>query len=397
MENVKSKHKKSNKNGTGKKGFSAFIIIAAIIIILLIVFTAAQKLGNMTVTAMVSDVKSYFMSLGAGDGYPYSIKADEVKGMTINNKNVVLLLNDKTTTLTPTAKEIMPTNHKYSNPVMKQNGSKIIVYDLDSGKFRVQSGSDITKEYELDNKIMAAAIGADGNYAVASYGDDVQSVLTVYSKRHKKDFIWNFKNERVVDIALSDNGKYAAVAVLNYSDAKVYSKLYVFNFTSEDYEACFEYKNSILVKVDYVRGENIIAVGNNIRSYINSKMKKTDLSFGSDELHNYCMADNGVSAQITSRYGSSLLSTLTVYSNKNAAEYTVDFDHEVKWVDTDGKYTAVLFDKEIKTYNKKGEQIGDIAFDGEPVRVEIDGTKVYLLTLVGIECFNTKDDTAESR
>lgn len=373
------------------------MMIAAIIIILLIVFTAAQKLGNMTVISMVSDVKSYFMSLGAGEGYPYAVKADTVRGMGMNNKNMILLLNDKTVSLTPTAKEIMPKNHTYSNPVMKQNGSKFIVCDLDSGKFRVQSGTEITKEYELDNRIMAAAVGADGNYAVATYGDDVQSVLTVYSKRHKEDFIWNFKNERVVDIALSDNGKFAAVAVLSYADAKVSSKLYVFNFTSEDYTACFEYKDSILVEVDYVRGESIVAVGNNIRSYIDSKMKKTDLNFGSDELHNYCIADNGVGAQITSRYGSSLLSTLTVYSNKNAVNFTVDFDHEVQWVDTDGKYTAVLFDNEIKTYNKKGEQIGDIAFAGEPIRVQVDGRKVYLLTLVGIECFDIKDNTAESR
>lgn len=392
MAKVKSRMKKKS----GKKGFTALMIIAAIIIILLIVFTAAQKLGNVTVVSMVSDVKAYFMSLGAGDGYPYSVDADEVKGMCTNNKNVILLLNDKTTSLTTTAKEIMSNTHTYSNPVMKQKGSKIIVYDLNSGKFRVQSGADITKEYELENKI-TAAVGSDGNYAVASYGDGVQSVLTVYSKRHKQIFIWNFKDERVVDIALSDNGKKAAVAVVAYDNANIYSKLYVFDFDSEEYTACFEYKNSVLVNVDYTSGGRIIAVGNNIRTCIDSKMQKTDYSFGSDVLHNYSMAENGVSAQVTSKYGSSLLSSLTVYSAKNSKIFEKEYEHEVKWVDTDGKYTAVLFDKEIITYNKKGEQIGDIAFEGEPVRVEIDGSKVYLLTLVGIECFNTKDNTAESR
>ena len=50
-------------------------IVLAVAVVILIVMTAAQKLGNMTVSTFTADVKTYFMSLGSGDGYPYEISA----------------------------------------------------------------------------------------------------------------------------------------------------------------------------------------------------------------------------------------------------------------------------------------------------------------------------------
>lgn len=384
----------TKKRHIGKKAKLIFTVLLVLAVTLLIVITAAQKLGNMTISTMTSDVKAYFMSIGAGEGYPYQIKSDNVKNVEMINSNMVLLLKDKTMMLTSTAKEITPVNHSYANPVMKNKGSKIIVYDLDSGNFRVQSGSEIIKEYENDTDIMAAAIGKRGNYAVGTYGIDVQSVLTVYGKNHKEQFVWKFKSERIIDIDLSDNGKFAAVATVSSNNGDINSKLYVFNFNSSEYVSCFEYNGTTLVKVNYISGTNIIALGNNLRSYITGNtQRQDDQSFGSDELHNYYVTDGGRSALVLSKYGSSALSSLNVYSNKNNAEFTVSFDKEMKWVDCDDRYTAVLFDNEVRTFNKKGEQVGSIAFSGEPVRVEVSGNKTYVLTSVGIQCFDTKGTT----
>ena len=94
-------------------------IVLAVAVVILIVMTAAQKLGNMTVSTFTADVKTYFMSLGSGDGYPYEISAGKVKNITVNNSNLNLLLDNKTISLTSSAKEIMPKSHTYSNPVMK--------------------------------------------------------------------------------------------------------------------------------------------------------------------------------------------------------------------------------------------------------------------------------------
>ena len=58
---------------------------------LLIVGSGIHNLGNMTVNTMVADVKAYFMSLGAGDGYPYDIDAKSVRDIKINNSIIFIL------------------------------------------------------------------------------------------------------------------------------------------------------------------------------------------------------------------------------------------------------------------------------------------------------------------
>lgn len=372
-------------------------IVLAVAVVILIVMTAAQKLGNMTVSTFTADVKTYFMSLGSGDGYPYEISAGKVKNITVNNSNLNLLLDDKTISLTSSAKEIMQKSHTYSNPVMKSKGSKMIVFDLDSGKFRVQRGSDTVIEKSLDKNIMAAAIGSKGNYAVATYGKDAQSVLTVYNKNGKEKFAWNFSDERITDIDLSPNGKYAAVAAIKALNGEISSKLYVFNLSKADeYAACFDYGGTTLLKVNYIKGNNIVAVGDNLKSYIkNNTNRQDDLKFNSDKLHNYCVSQDGSSVLALSKYGSSSLSTLSFYNSSNKERFTVDFDKEIRSVDTDGKYVAVLFDSEVKTFNKRGKQVGTIYFTGEPKRVTVDGGRTYILTGVNIKSYKTRGTTDE--
>lgn len=385
-----------NKKKKGGKLKAVLTVFVAVAVVLLITVTGAQKLGNLTLTAMATDVKAYFMRFSAGDGYPYKLDSDKVKDIKINNSNLFLLLSDRTTVLTPTAKEIMPQEHKYSNPVMKLKGSKAIVYDLNSGRYRIQSGSQIIAEFEEPHNLMCAGIGKGGNYAVATYSDECQSVLTAYSKSRKKQFTYNFKSERVISISLSDNGKFIAVGAISADNGSIHSKLYIFNIGKSEVIKTFDYPSSMIVSVDYVSGNNICVICDNMRSYIrNNTARQNDIKFDSDTLHGYSSANNGAGALVLSRYGSPSLSSLTLYSSGNKAKFTVDFDNEAKWVSTDGKYTAVLFDNVIKTYNGKGKQIGEIYFDGEPVRVEVDSGKTYVLTSTGLNCFKTRGTTDE--
>ena len=373
------------------------MICLAVAVVILIVMTAAQRLGNMTVSTFTSDVKAYFMSLGSGDGYPYEISASKVNNITVNKSNLTLLLDDKTITLTSSAKEIMPKSHTYSNPVMKTRGSKMIVFDLDSGKFRVQNGSDILHEETLDKNIMAAAIGSKGNYAVATYGKDAQSVLKVYSKNGKEKFSWEFKDERITDTDLSPNGKYVAVTAIKAQNGEMSSKLYVFNLSKADnYISCFDYNGTTLLRVNYIKGNSLVAVGDNLKSYIkNNTNRQDDVKFNSDKLHNYCVSQDGSSVLALSKYGSSSLSSLSFYNSSNKEKFTVDFDKEIRSVDTDGKYVAVLFDSEVKTFNNRGKQVGTIYFTGEPQRVVVDGRRTYILTGVNIKSYKTKGTTDE--
>lgn len=374
-----------------KKIKTLLYAILAVVAVLLLVITAAQKLGNVTINTMTAGVKAYFMSMGSGDGFPYDIDSQSVKDMKLNNSNFLVLFDDSTMLLTSTAKEIMPKEHKYSNPVMKTNGNHVIVYDLDSGKYRIQNSSEVVSEAELPNRILAGAIGKKGNYAVATYSDEVQSEVTVYTSSNKKAFSRSFKSETVSAVSLSDNGKYVAVSTVFSKDGKMSSKVYVLNLSSGKDENCFEYDSTVVLRVDYIKGENLSVLGDNLRSYIKNGKKKTDdITFGSDTLHNYSLSQCGNSVLVLSRYGSESLSGLYLYNERNKEKFCVDLDKEIKWVDCDDKYTAVLLENEVRTYDKNGKQIGSISFTGQPLRVAVDGKKTYVLTSASLQCYDTK-------
>lgn len=386
--------KKLNFRITKKTKRFLYTLLVAVVI-LLIAITAAQKLGNVTVRTMFADVRAYFLSMGSGDGFPHNVEENSILDVNVNNSNLLLLTDEKTEIMTSTAKEISPQPHKYSNPVMKTNGSLAIVYDLDSGKFRLQNSSGITYEKELGSHIMAAAVGKKGNYAVGTYGKDVQSVLTVYNGGNKEVYIWNFKSERISDIALSDSGRTAAVSTVYSQNGKISSKLYVFDFKSDKAKACFDYPSTVLIKVSYVGDNDISAVGDNMRSYIRNEKAKIDQSYNSDNIRSYSVADDGKFAIVFSKYGSTSLSSLKVYTAGNKEKFSVDFEHEIKGVDYDGKYTAVMFENEIKTFDNRGKEIGNISFSGEPQKVVIDGLNTYLLTSSNIQCFKTRGNHTE--
>lgn len=392
---ISKKIKKRISLSSKAKKILTYTFVVAVVVLL--VMTAAQKLGNVTVSTFTSEVKTYFMSLGSGDGFPYEVEANTVSDIIVNKSNLEVLSNDKTLVLTSSAKELEPKNHSYSSPAMKAKGSKIIVYDLGSARFRVQNDSEIIKENTMDNNITAAAIGQKGSYAVASYNAESQGVMKVFTKSHDEKFSWNFGYERIIDIDISPNGKFAAAAAISSSNGEINSKLYVFKLDkAENYVACFEYPGTTLLRVNYVKGNNITALGDNLVSYIKNNTDRTDdRSFNSDKLNSYSVAPNGSSALVLSKYGSTSLSSLSFYTNKNKEKFTQTFEREVKGVNTDGKYIAVLFDGEVRTFNKKGKQVGTIYFNGDPKKVVVDGGKTYVLTSVNILSFDTKGTTDE--
>lgn len=389
---VKSKKKLSFNSKTRK----ILTVVLAVAVIILIAMTAAQKLGNMTVSTFTADVKTYFMSLGAGDGYPYTVDSGSVKNIVINKSNLNMLYNDKTSVLTSSAKEIQPHSHTYSSPAMKVKGSRVIIFDLASGRFRVQNGAEIVNEVKLTKNIMAAAIGAGGNYAVACYGGDYQSELIAYNRKGNEQFKWSFKDERVIDLDLSPNGKFVAVATLNAKDGGTVSRIYIFNLkNSENYLKVFDYNETALMRVNYVKGNNLVAIGDNLRSYIKDNSKQEYIRFDSSSLYRYAVSQNGACAVALSKYGSTSLFSVAVYDKNNKEKFNVSYDQKVEWVDTDGKYTAVLLDNEVRTYNKKGKQVGTIYFNGDAERVVVDGGKTYVLTSVELKSYKTKGTTDE--
>ena len=75
-----------------KKILTGVLVVAVII---LIVMTAAQKLGNMTISTFTADVKTYFMSLGSGADTPMKSAQARLKVLLLTNQILIFCLTTK--------------------------------------------------------------------------------------------------------------------------------------------------------------------------------------------------------------------------------------------------------------------------------------------------------------
>lgn len=388
MKNNKSKsNRKKQSNG---KTENVLKIIMIVIVALLLTFTAAEAFGNVTVSSMSDSVKIFFSQLKPGNGYPYEVDTSKIKDIEADGSKILVLKNNSTLLISSSAKEISACEFSYDQPVMKKRGSKVLVYDRNSTSYRVQTSTSVTFEDKEDGNIQTGAIGKKGNFALGIYGDNVMSVLNVYDKNRQKIFQWDFSTERISAIALSDNGKYAAVATFSSKDAQAVSKVYVFKFDSEKYVSCTEYQASTIVELDYDDDLNITVIGDNIHSVIAANKTKTgNVDFGSDTLHRFSSTQKGTNAVLLAKYGNDLTSSLTVYSG-SVKLYSKEFDKQAKSVYCTDKYTAVLCGNTIFVYNKTGTQVSKISIKSSAQRVIICGNKVYSVANAKIECYNIK-------
>ena len=100
-----------------------------------------------------------------------------------------------------------------------------------------------------------------------------------------------------------------------------------------------------------------------------------------------------MTAAVFSKYGSSSSKILTVY-NKNGKElFSTEINSGVRYVSCDGSYISVLTDRQLISYNKKGNVVGKTSVSSDGISCFTDGNNTYVLTTGAINCYDTVTKT----
>ncbi len=386
------KHKENNKNekkfNIKDAGTSAVLkIILILFLVVSIIFIGARTIGGVTLTSFMGDIKIFFSSLGWGSGYPCELTGSSAQQIYTDGKKVFVFSDDKTVLLSTTAKKLSEIPIEYGNPSIRYENGRACIFDRDSGKLKIQSTSQIITEKEAENKILTATIGKKGNYADVTALSSTKSKVTAYNKQSKEVFSWTFENEKVTDIDLSDDGKYAVVSTIWSKNAVINSKVYVFKFDSKDYVSCFDLNSSAVVNVRYDNAHNITVVSNTGRAYIkdNDTLCEVD-GFESHILFKCSESKKKYSAVALKKYGGDNYGTVKIYK-KDKLVFTADTTKEIKDVFCTEKYTAVLTTNRLLIYkNKNGKLAEALAVDAAITEVVIKNRTAYLMTPSSVSC-----------
>ncbi|MGN0519255.1 MAG: DUF5711 family protein [Candidatus Fimenecus sp.] len=391
--NAKQSAKAARKKRNAKAQARSLAVLKAvcmIAVLLILVVIAAYRFGNITFssvgdyfTALVSDTKN-------GDGYPYYFESTNVESVQFIGSDLFVLGDDATFVLDNTARKLGYTQHTFSNPVSYTAGGRVLLLDVGETSVRVLSKTKILYEENFPHKLLTGAIGKDGTVAIASRGENSQSMLTVYNKNHKEVFVWNCASENIVAVAVSDNGKRAAVSVIGAQNGELYCKVHLFDFSYSEPIASFAYTDTVS-GLQFLSGNRLLVYGKNVFTVIDGTEKVLEEDLSLNTLSRVYTDDSRFTVAALSKYGSSASKIIKGYDRKGNVLFETELPESVKGVSCNGTYVSVLTDNFLYSYNHKGELVGKSAVDADCLQPFTDGKYTYVYAMSGIKCYKTTD------
>ena len=376
------------------------VIVAAIAII----FTVASSVSNVTFSNITGVVESFFLNLKKGEGYPYECSAEGAERADTIGSYLALLDDTNVIFLNRTAKEVLRYDSTYTNPEINVANGRALVYNRGSSAFSVTGQSDILYETSetdgyLDDSIITAAIGEKGNLAFGTWSVDGKSKFTVLNKKLGKEFYYVFGSDRVLAVALSDNGKYGACAVFGTKDATYYTSVYVFNFDNEEPVQSYKFTDETVVSLEFLKNKTLSVITDKKRREISVEEKGEEnvVDFSSHTLVSLDFdKDSKRSALCFSKYGSTSNVVCGFYKNGKESCRIEDVEN-VKAISCNSKLIAVLTENEVLCYNYRGKLKTTIKLTFNVDSVELDSSGFYLFSGSNIYRVKTgRDSTLES-
>lgn len=365
--------------------FKVFGIIAAVAVVIaaIVLIVSDINAGDNNNKTSVEKLETQ----GSGKGYPYFMRADDIKDSGISDGNLVFAVPGKVTVLNGRAKEVSSLQHNCRKPSLEISGNHILLYDREGTYVRMQDSRQTLWEKNLDSSILKAALGKSGNMAFVLRSEQYVNEVYVYDKNFKELFTYNSSSDYIMDTALSDNGKYLAVTSVHAENAKLISKVQIFDLSVKKQLAEYSYPDVNLFDVSFSDNKTVVAVGNEKRVvFKNFEKDGTVEDYGVNELKRFAESCDGVQALAFSEYGSNKNKIKGFKGSKELFSY--ECTGEIRGISCDGKYITLLLDSSAVTLNLRGKEVGRVTTEIDSVDCFNDGKTTYVLSTGAVEKYN---------
>lgn len=390
----------AKKINIGFIGKISLVVVAAISII----FIVASSFSNVTFSNVTGAVESFFLNLKKGDGYPYECSAEGASRTDIISSYLAILDDTNVIFLNRTAKEVLRYDSTYTNPEIDISNGRALVYNRGSSAFSVTGQSDILYETAdtdgvLKDSIITAAIGKKGNLAFGTWTDDGTSKFVALNKKLGTEFYYVFGSDRVLSVALSDNGRYGACAVFGAENATYYTIVHIFDFNQADPIKSVKYSGETVVSLEFLRNKTLNVVTDQKRRVISvsDEAEENIVDYSSHTLVSVDFDDvSKKSVLCYSKYGSTSNVICAFYKNGKESCRIENLEN-VKDISCDSKQIAVLTDSEVLCYSYRGNLKTTISLTFNVDSIELDSSGLYLFS--GSNVYRTKtgrDSTFEA-
>lgn len=356
------------------------IIVITLTVAFLFTFLL-NSIGVIPIDALL--VRARVSVLGNSERFPLAVDTESTLVMDNLGDNIIILTTENVMVFSANGKQLINQPHVYAKPGVSLNGDRAVIFDRGGKGYMLIHKDEIAYEGTADKAILAAEYGENGNYALGTKGSGATSTLTVFNKKHKVIFQWNCAKEYIASVALSDNGRYAGVAVVGAENGEVFTTIHYFGFDYKDTLNTQKILGVAPLSLEYTKFNELTLITDKGVYLVNRKADayETVASYYSSELNSCDFADNNKYIVALAKYGSENVFELNVFSKSGKISTIIAADFEIKSVRMSNKYIFALGANKIMVYNLRGKNVSEITFKGEAYSIIPTDDFVFIYSL----------------
>ncbi len=353
-----------------KKTLTVALVAFAAVLTLLIV-------ALVTPASLLEIMQNNITAWGRGDGLPVQVSGASIVDMQTRNGTVFVMTDTRVSAYNSTGRQIQVINHGYSNPELYVSDTRTLVYDRGGTKIRVDTLNTNIADKTLSKKIITAALADNGRVGIITEGEKTPSQLVVTDKSFSKFAAWT-SSDRLAAVAMSRNGKYAAVSAVVSESGTFKSTVYLLDISGDSIKQVnqLDFSGVPIVTLETV-GNRCVAVGTDT-------VVSFDFEGGNriEKKIDYLKTVRFESKQrvlITHNPSNNVQQTQIILTDKSLTEelnITVNGIVDKVSVADDG--IAVISNHTLIMYDKNGKEVSrtDVGYEGIFISSYLDGTAV---------------------
>ena len=292
MEDNAKKRKKLNKK---KIVITAIIFILIVIaIIIFIIYCMNTNFRRWTDKNILRKEIKY------GNTISIEFNGENSSNVYAFNKYVVILENKKLKIYNSLGRQEKEIITDISNPIFNTAGNYLIVGEEKGNSIYVLKGKEVLWNNKIEGEISQVKINENGYAGIVIDDISYKNIINVFNTEGKSLFKTYVANNKVVDISISKNNQYIAIAEIDMAGVLIQSSIRIIdiekaksNPSNSIIKTHFSEVGKLIVNIEYQNKERLVCMYNDsidiLEENINNSLldlKNNKITFASIELKN---------------------------------------------------------------------------------------------------------------
>ena len=310
------------------------LIISIIILILIIIAITIAIIYN--TNAQARDwIDKYILNKEVLQNSAQSIElnSEDSPNVYAFNKYIGILNKNTFKIYNSSAKEEKELNLEITNPLFSSKNRFLAVAENNGKKVYLIEGTEIKWETSIEGNIAQIHVNKNGYVAVVISDTTYKTVISMYDTQGKRLFNTYLSTTRTVDVSISNDNKYLAIAEIDTSGTMIQSNIKVISIdkaqTEPNNSIIKKYNgenNNLIVNIEYQDGNKLICMYTDSIHIIEDEIDST-LSQNTDKKITFSSVnlDNSIAniqEQSTGLFTANSIVNIVNTNNKNSITYT---------------------------------------------------------------------------